>query len=325
MNKKGISVIICCYNSSNRIAATLQHIANQKGLENISWEIIIVDNNSDDNTIETIRSEWAKYAINATFTIVEERIQGVAFARETGVYSAQYEYILFCDDDNWFCSEYLKTAYDIMESNSTIGTISGQSIGQSTIDFPAWWDDYKLNYAVAKLAKESGDISHLTFFWTAGLVIRKQLALKVFDKNFPLFLTGRKGNKLTSGEDSEICLRVLLLKYRAFYEEKMQFIHFISPERLTNEYRDKLIVGGSLANFVLDKYVIVLEHYYDGFLKKTLKTIYLILKLCLLRFSLFREPKSKIIMKLYTYWRLNYLTKDSQIKNIVMFTKKYSN
>jgi glycosyltransferase involved in cell wall biosynthesis len=324
MNKKGISVIICCYNSSKRIAPTLQHIADQRGLEDISWEVIIVDNCSVDNTIETIQSEWAKLKTNATFTITEQRTPGVAFARKTGVYSAQYEYIVFCDDDNWLSPEYLKISFDLMGGNSSIGIISGQSTGQSSIDFPEWWEDYKLNYAVAQLAEESGDISHHTFFWTAGLVIRKQIALKVFDNNFPLFLTGRKGDKLTSGEDSEICLRVLLLNFKAFYEEKMKFIHFISPERLTLEYRDKLIEGGSLANIVLDKYIIVLKYLKDNFLIKSVNSIYLILKLCMVRFNLFREPKSRILMKLYTYWKFNFMTEDSQIKDIVRFSQEYS-
>lgn len=324
MRLKGISVIICCYNSSTRIAPTLYHLASQRGLSGIPWEIIIVNNCSNDNTTINIQLEWSKYNSSASFIIIEEPRQGVAYARKTGSMSARYEYIIFCDDDNWFCPDYLKVAFDTMENKSAIGIISGKSIGQSSIDFPYWWDEYKINYAAIELSTESGDISHLTYFWTAGLVIRKELILKVFDDETPLFLTGRMGLKLTSGEDSEICLRILLLKYSAFYEKKLEFVHFISPERLQIDYRDKLVEGGLLANAVLDKYVIALKQQNHSLFIKLFNTLYLLFKLSINRLNLFRESKTRIYLKLYTYWQKDWITEDTQIKSILKFVKKHS-
>jgi glycosyltransferase involved in cell wall biosynthesis len=48
----GVSIIICAYNASKRIVPTLQHLQNQQFNKPISWEVIVVDNASDDNTSE---------------------------------------------------------------------------------------------------------------------------------------------------------------------------------------------------------------------------------------------------------------------------------
>ena len=47
---QGISIIIACYNSEKVISTTLEHLQNQKKYEGINWEVIVIDNNSTDNT-----------------------------------------------------------------------------------------------------------------------------------------------------------------------------------------------------------------------------------------------------------------------------------
>ena len=48
--KDGVSVIICCFNSSWVIEKTLEGLLNQKNINSIDYEIIVVDNCSNDNT-----------------------------------------------------------------------------------------------------------------------------------------------------------------------------------------------------------------------------------------------------------------------------------
>ena len=51
-----ISILICTHNSSKRIVDTLNSLKKQKGCENISWEIILVDYISSDGTLEILDS-----------------------------------------------------------------------------------------------------------------------------------------------------------------------------------------------------------------------------------------------------------------------------
>lgn len=54
-----ISVIICCYNSENRIVNTLFHLSQCVSLsKGLIDEIILVDNNSSDETVKTAEDFW---------------------------------------------------------------------------------------------------------------------------------------------------------------------------------------------------------------------------------------------------------------------------
>src|SRR6185437_11337360 len=98
----GISVIICCYNSATRITPTLQHLFNQKGISLSSWEIIVVDNASTDNTCEKAIEIWESFGPGKPdFKVISEPTPGLSAARQKGINEALYDYVLFCDDDNW--------------------------------------------------------------------------------------------------------------------------------------------------------------------------------------------------------------------------------
>ncbi|NJN42415.1 MAG: glycosyltransferase [Flammeovirgaceae bacterium] len=57
--EEGVSVIICCYNSSSRIEKTLEHLFQQKTNSRLHWEIILVDNASTDQTKATAIKRWS--------------------------------------------------------------------------------------------------------------------------------------------------------------------------------------------------------------------------------------------------------------------------
>ena len=49
---EGVSVVICCYNSAERLPRTLTHLAAQRVSEKLPWEVIVIDNASQDKTGE---------------------------------------------------------------------------------------------------------------------------------------------------------------------------------------------------------------------------------------------------------------------------------
>ena len=51
-----ISIVIPTYNRASYLPNILDKLFLQDGLDNINWEIIIVDNNSTDNTAEVINN-----------------------------------------------------------------------------------------------------------------------------------------------------------------------------------------------------------------------------------------------------------------------------
>lgn len=257
--KKGISVIVCCYNSLLRLPETLKHLVFQQVDSSIPWEVILVNNASTDNTKESAVVEWEKYKSNINFVVIDELRPGIIHARRSGIDAAKYDYIVFCDDDNWLKNDYLQTAYNIMEENKSIGALGGQSEIVTDAVLPDWWDQEKNSYAVGKQAEKSSNVSKRGYLWGAGLVVRKEILMKVFDSRYPFLTTGRKEHAILSGDDFEICSRILLLKWELFYADNLFFKHNISRERLTEEYKAKLNLSFDAILKIHDKYKFAIE------------------------------------------------------------------
>jgi len=254
----GISVIVCCYNSVGRIKPTLEHLLNQKISGTILWEIIIVDNNSTDKTSSFCKEllEGSKMA----YSIVLEKRQGLSFARKTGYDTAQYNLLLFVDDDNWLADNYIQTAYSIMNEHATVAILGGKGspvFSESTI-VPEWFQSFQQSYAVgAQSDNTSIDLQYVTLVYGAGFVLRKEYWERLFEIGFESLLPGRKGKSLLSGEDTELCLAITMLGGKVMYASNLSLKHFIPKNRLTWEYLSKLYFGFGRAKTYISIYLTI--------------------------------------------------------------------
>lgn len=105
-----VSIIVCCYNIAEYIEKCLQSICNQT-LKDI--EIIVVDDNSTDNTIEIVKRYVSKYS-NVKYLSAEKK--GVSAARNQALRIAQGEYVGFVDGDDYID----KTMYEKMYNAAII-------------------------------------------------------------------------------------------------------------------------------------------------------------------------------------------------------------
>jgi len=252
----GISIIICCYNSAGRLPRTLACLLAQQVPTDFHWEILLVNNASTDNTVTVAQAAWDQNKpLNAVCRVVEEPNPGQYFARKKGALEARYEVILFCDDDNLLDPHYVYTAARIIEQDKNIGAAGGQIHPVTDApEWPSWFNEYKDKYATGIPAPQSGDVSHRGFVLGAGMVTRRQLFLQVFDERYPSLLNGRNGYALSTGDDFEYCMRLLLWGYSLYYEQGLQMQHFIPQSRLTIAYRDRLMQGIIASREVLTEY-----------------------------------------------------------------------
>jgi len=90
-----VSVIIPVYNASKYIEKTLKSLVSQSFKD---FEIIIVDDGSEDDSIEIIN----KFLLNHDFTFIvdSQEDKGVSSARNRGLELANGNYIIFLDDDD---------------------------------------------------------------------------------------------------------------------------------------------------------------------------------------------------------------------------------
>lgn len=251
---QGVSVVLCCFNSVQRLKPTLEHLAKQKLNNELACEIILVNNNSTDSSAAFANEIWEKIDSAIPLTVVNEPMPGLSHARLKGVKGAKYKYILFCDDDNWLDESYIQNAYRIMKANRKIGALGGWSETTLPVEkLPFWFKEYQTGYAVGKQSSNSGDVTDRGWLWGAGLVVRKDIYMKAFSR-FKSLLTGRSGRQLISHEDVEICKRIILLGYKLYYSEELFFKHDVPVNRITEEYRDRLFNGFENGKEILHMY-----------------------------------------------------------------------
>ena len=90
-----ISVVIPTLNRSALLAKTIDHIETQT-LPQDQYEIIVVDNNSSDDTLPILEQKADSYA---NFRFSSQRKPGAAATRNLGLEMARGEIVLFIDDD----------------------------------------------------------------------------------------------------------------------------------------------------------------------------------------------------------------------------------
>ena len=317
-----LSIIVCCYNSALKLPKTLEHLAQQKVSADVSYEVIIVNNASTDNTADFAMAYWKTLNAAAPLRVVREETPGLVYARICGVYSAQYELLLFCDDDNWLREDYVQNAVDIMNANATIGALGGQSVLAPGIEAPDWWEEHQGNYAVGKQLPTTGYANQRGFVYGAGLVTRKTIALKIFDPQYPLLLIGRKGDQCLSGEDWEYCQRALLLGYNIYYSENLFYWHDISVNRLTMDKLQELLSSFEFGKSIGEKYKYIRSFYFESTFSKSIK----LLKRCATYLIANTHNKDR---KLELLWYQLCLCKminisDIEMNNIIDWINKYS-
>lgn len=108
--EKKISIIVCAYNGEKYIDRCMNSIVNQTiGLE--SLEIILVNDASDDNTLDKFKQWEERYPQNIIVITYGEN-KGAGGARNVGLQYASGDYIGYIDCDDWIDSTMYEKLYE---------------------------------------------------------------------------------------------------------------------------------------------------------------------------------------------------------------------
>jgi glycosyltransferase involved in cell wall biosynthesis len=260
--KKGVTVLICTFNGEKNLLPTLQHLAWQKTDPNLEWEILVIDNASQDNTAETALHIWHELKTPIPFSVAHEMRPGKDKAMDMGLSRAKYNYVIVCDDDNWLSDNYVQYAYTIMERDPAIGMLGGQGMPDFEIHPPEWFTGWETFYAVGQQNLFSGELRHYwpryRFLWGAGAVINLEAYNFLKEAGFDRILTFEKTPRAARSEDMELCFAIWLAGYKIWYDKDLTYRHYIPAVRLKWEYIMKVIKQSIVAVHYLRPYQILL-------------------------------------------------------------------
>ncbi len=126
--KEGISIIIPNLNGEKVLGLCLQSLVNQS-LEKTKYEIIVIDNNSNDNSINICRSFKQKYPnVNIQCIRLPKNV-GYGNAINIGAKKAKYQYILATNNDIVFHPYYLEILLSTIHSARKIDSRIAGAVG----------------------------------------------------------------------------------------------------------------------------------------------------------------------------------------------------
>jgi dolichyl-phosphate beta-glucosyltransferase len=141
MSKINLSIVIPAYNEALRIEATLQAISKYLENQKYSYEIIVVDDGSTDNTIEVV----GKYGVKI---FKNERNMGKGYSVKRGMLSAEGEYRLFMDADHSVKIDNLERFMKCIEEGADVVIASIEVPGATIQD-----DNYGYRRIFGRLSK----------------------------------------------------------------------------------------------------------------------------------------------------------------------------
>lgn len=243
------SLVICTYNPDERILKRCLEAVSRLDTTGIATEVILVDNNSNVPLQQQSYVKAFKGKIPGMHLLLVQE-QGVNFARMAAIEKAAGNYIVYFDYDNEPESDYLQ---ELKKLNEQFPRVAAWGPGNVKVDFIDGVDASIRQFASAafqqreeqtiRTASESSWQSCYPF--GTGLCtlapLLKEFVLLAREGRFTA--SGRKGNKLSSGEDTQMVLHCISKGYAAGVAPSLKLTHIIPQQRANNKYLQRLLYG----------------------------------------------------------------------------------
>lgn len=247
---KLVSIIIVNYNLTEEVRKLLLSI--KRYVKLIDYEVIIVDNNSPERSVENLSIEFPEFRFELLSTNL-----GFGHGNNVGAKIASGKYLLLLNPDTYLTEDVLFKLYQFAEAHSEFGVIGPRLIfpdGKFQVSY-ARYPNIKqelLNavgligvtlstfYRIKDFLFRKREFYNVDFVFGSCMFLRKEIfeLVKGFDETYFLFT-----------EETDLCYRIKNYKgFRVIYWKGTSVVHSKSlvtgknmPERIKLSYKSKLI------------------------------------------------------------------------------------
>jgi glucosyl-dolichyl phosphate glucuronosyltransferase len=228
-----ISVIVCTYNRCHSLAKALASVAASDIPESVEWEVLIVDNNSEDRT-KDVAEEFCR-AHPGRFRYFFEPRQGKSFALNTGLCEASGDAIAFMDDDVTVEPCWLQNLTAPLQERLYMGA-GGRICPPEELSLPPWLSlqgPCSLAGVLALFDRGDDPFELADPPYGTNMAFRRE----AFEKYGP-FRTdlGPSAGSEIRGEDTEFCLRLMKAGVPLLYVPNAVVHHAVPKKRLKKSY-----------------------------------------------------------------------------------------
>jgi len=228
-----VTALLCTYNRAASLAATLESLAASQLPASVGWEVLVIDNNSNDGTGDFVQDFCRRYP--RRFRYLFEPKPGKSEALNAGIANALGNILAFVDDDVLVDPRWLQNLTAELHNGEYIG-IAGRILPAQSVTLPSWlsWSECGgvlcAHFDLGDHSTEL-DLKHPPF--GANMAFRKN----AFEKygGFRLDLGPRPGSQIRN-EDVDFARRLMKAGERLRYEPSAIVYHSVPKGRISKEY-----------------------------------------------------------------------------------------
>lgn len=222
-----VSVVVCTRDRAARLRVTLESLAGVRVPTDLEWEVVVVDNDSTDGTVEVVEVFRDRLPLRH----VRETVPGLSHARNRGVLSADGDFLIWVDDDvdvppGWL-EAWVTGFRDFPEAD-----FYGSDIAvRFDVDPPGWvlagWERLGSLFAERRTPGHGQEVSADYLPFGANYAVRAEVQRgSRYDPTL-----GRAGDGLAGGEETTLLLGWLQAGRVGRWIEGAGLVHRLGPER----------------------------------------------------------------------------------------------
>jgi glycosyltransferase involved in cell wall biosynthesis len=233
------AVIVCTYNRAGNLPKCLHHLAQQKGVGKRTWEVLVVDNNSSDNTPEVVADLARQLPINIRYARETSRAQLRAQPRNPRI---DVDVFCYVDDDIVVSEDWLVALFEAFERNDA-DAVGGRIHLDPSIRLPGWIrpDTDMMGFlGYQDFGDESFRMDGKSRYPFGGnMAFHRRVVERIgyFDPKLGRKGEGRKRSELFKGAETDYFHRLFAAGgARIFYAPRAIVYHQVMPFQLEKRY-----------------------------------------------------------------------------------------
>ncbi|MEO7360293.1 MAG: glycosyltransferase [Gemmatimonadaceae bacterium] len=227
-----MTVAICTWNRHELLRQTLEEMTHLEMPGDVSWELLIVNNNCTDATDVVIAAYAERLPIRRLF----QPIPGLSNARNLASLEATGEYVIWTDDDVLVAPDWLRAYIDAFESHPEAALFGGPIRPWFPNTPPRWLEDswpWVANaYAAVDYGSEKLPLAFERVPFGANMAIRID-AVRLYPYRPELGV--RPGSRM-GGEETDVFRRALREGHTGWWIPKAAVRHYIPVGRQSRRY-----------------------------------------------------------------------------------------
>lgn len=236
--KTSISAVISTYNRAHFLVGLFESIVKQS-LNRSRFEIVIINNNSNDNT-EEICSGFIKDNPDINISYFVEKKQGLSFGRNRGIQESSMDLVTFLDDDCTLKEDFLENNTTFFNNNPNVSAGGGKIYLNFLCDKPGWYNPFMARLLGYTYMGEKDKKLKNKYFSGSNMTFRRDIFLRYngFDTSL-----GRKGKDLAGSEEVEFFFRLKDGGEEMWYISSAIVYHQIPEERTRLDFIKRQSIG----------------------------------------------------------------------------------